>query len=160
MGRCRNVAIVTIKVRVHHRNSLIAGICMLGTRISDLGEISIDTTYKIFQNKQPEIMTGVSLRAGPLYITRPLARRSNLSNSEKISQLGWWMVAMQIVFVSRAKRLTVEINEQPSQLVEWKIVLEAMTSYADPLSKPDVGSSSTKTWGRATTEHAIVTRRF
>ena len=54
-----------------------------------------------------------------------------------------------------------EIKVSGSQeLQEGTDALEAMTSRPDAASSPLVGSSRTSTRGRATIEHAMVTRRF
>jgi len=62
------------------------------------------------------------------------------------------MVAMQTILVSFANRLTSNFWSNNERQQNGCDALEIMTSRADPLSSPEVGSSSTRTCGRAITE--------
>lgn len=99
-----------MKVGVDDGDGLVRGVRVLWARVSDFGKVLVNVDYITISS---EAMTKRRIHAlvHPLYMTRPTDNRVSRSNNENTSQFGWWIVAIQIIFVSRAKRLTAILTD-------------------------------------------------
>mmetsp|Transcript_11663 Transcript_11663/g.31837 ORF Transcript_11663/g.31837 Transcript_11663/m.31837 type:complete len:211 (-) Transcript_11663:574-1206(-) len=80
-------------------------------------------------------------QGGPMYTSRPAARKATLSNMSKMACRGWWIVQMTACpWLDMVLRLS-------------------MTQRAEKASRPLVGSSTKTSAGECTTPAAMLSRR-